>query len=182
MSARKTDSVAGSLPGKYNVQHQCFGFRARLEIIGINPFVFVPDEILQQVFDDAGKSKGPIPVCGTINGTAYIQTLVRYRGNWRLYINTTMLPNSPDRVGELVEVTIQFDPQDRTIKPHPKLVKALKANKKAKNVFDALPPSRQKEIVRYISYLKSDESVAANVEKAIGFLLGKNRFVGRDKP
>lgn len=158
------------------------GFRATLEIIGINPFVFVPDEILQQIFKEAKRSNGPIPVCGTINGVTYIQTLVRYRGNWRLYINTTMLPNSPTRVGEDVEVTIQFDPKDRTIKSHPKLVKALNTNKKAKKVFDSLPPSRQKEIVRYISFLKSEESVAANVEKAIGFLLGKNRFVGRDKP
>lgn len=159
-----------------------YSFKAVLEIIGINPFVFVPDKILKQIFEDADRSKGPIPVCGTINGKKYTQTLVKYRDHWRLYINTTMLPDSPRRIGESLSITIKVDKRDRTIKPHPKLVKALKANKEAKKVFDSLSPSMQKEIVRYISLLKSEESITQNVEKAIGFLLGKNRFVGRDRP
>lgn len=158
-----------------------YSFKAVLDIIGINPFVFVPDEILEHLFEDAGRSKGAIPVCGKINGVKYTQTLVRYRGHWRFYINTTMLPNSPKRIGESVEITIKFDKKDRTITPHPKLIKALKANTKAKKVFDGLSPSMRKEIVRYISMLKSEASIALNVERAIGFLLGKNRFVGRDK-
>lgn len=157
-------------------------FKARLDIIGINPFVFVPDKVLAKVFGDAQKDKGHIPVCGTVNGKSYIQTLVRYKGNWRLYINTTILPNSPKRIGETLIVTIQFDPRDRTIEPHPRLVEALNKNQKAKKVFEGLSPSLQKEIIRYISYLKTEESILSNVKRAVGFLLGKNRFVGRDKP
>ncbi|RYZ25413.1 MAG: DUF1905 domain-containing protein, partial [Chitinophagaceae bacterium] len=63
-------------------------FTARLEIIGINPFVFVPEPIRVEIFRKAGKDKGYIPVCGTVNGKAFRQTLVKYRGDWRLYINT----------------------------------------------------------------------------------------------
>jgi len=157
-------------------------FRATLEIIGINPFVFVPQQILNTIFLKAKKNKGPIPVCGTINGKKYTQTLVKYRGEWRLYINTTMLPDSPKKIGESIEVAVQFDTTVRTIIPHPKLVKALNKHKDAKKTFDNLPPSRQKEIIRYISNLKTEETVGINIEKAIGFLLGKNRFIGRDKP
>ena len=108
--------------------------------------------------------------------------MVRYSGEWRLYINTTILPNSPKRIGETIEITIQYDPKDRTISPHPKLIEALNKNKEANEVFESLSPSTRKEIIRYISFLKSEVSVTNNVEKAIGFLLGKNRFVGRDKP
>jgi len=61
-------------------------------------------------------------------------------------------------------------------------LQALEHNEEAKLVFDSLSASRQKEIIRYISNLKSDESVIKNVQKAIGFLTGKNRFVGRDRP
>ena len=157
-------------------------FKATLEIIGINPFVFVPQQRLEKIFRDAKKDKGPIPVCGTINGKKYTQTLVKYSGDWRLYINTIMLPNSPKKIGETLEVSIQFDPTERTLLIHPLLVKALNKHKDAKKTFDSLPPSRRKEIIRYISQLKTEESIANNVEKAIGFLLGKGRFIGRDKP
>ena len=157
-------------------------FTATLEIIGINPFVFVPQQILDTIFLKAKKNKGPIPVCGTINRKKYNQTLVKYSGEWRLYINTTMLPGSPKRIGEVIKVTIQFDNKLRTVIPHSKLVSALNKNKVAKKNFDNLPPSRQKEIIRYISNLKTEESVLNNIKKAIGFLTGKNRFIGRDKP
>ncbi len=155
-------------------------FKARVEIIGINPFVFVPEQILVKLFKAAGKDKGHIPVCGTVNGKAYVQTLLRYKGEWRLYINTVMLPDSPKRIGEVIEVTIEYDERDRTLQPHPDLVKALANNKKAEAVFNQLSPSMQKEIIRYISSLKTDQSREKNIQLAIGFLLRENRFVGRD--
>jgi len=126
-----------------------------IEIIGVNPFVSLPEEVLTRIFNESGKDKGTIPICGTINGKPYKQTLVKYSGAWRLYINTTMLKNSPKRIGETIEITVGFDTSDRTIKPHPKLEKALADNQEAKMKFDSLQPSRQLEIVRYISFLKN---------------------------
>jgi len=156
-------------------------FKAKIEIIGINPFVFVPAKILKQIFKDFGKDKGHIPVCGTVNKAAYIQTLVKYRGEWRLYINTSMLKNSPQRIGEKIEVTVTLDTSDRTLKPNPKFMDVLNKNKQAKKIFQSLSSSRQKEIIRYISHLKTEESINKNIGKAIGFLNGKNKFAGRDK-
>ena len=157
-------------------------FKATLEIIGINPFVFVPEKILNKIFKDANRDKQPIPVCGTIDGKSYKQTLVKFKGEWRLYINTTMVKNSPKKIGEDFEITIQFDSLDRTLSPHPKLLTALKKNQAANKAFNELSPSRQKEIIRYISSLKSEKSITSNIERAIGFLNGKNMFVGREKP
>ncbi|SOD11278.1 YdeI/OmpD-associated family protein [Pedobacter xixiisoli] len=161
------------------MKHQ---FTAVLEIIGINPFVFIPEEILKQLFLEYGKDKGQIPVCGEINKKAYTQTLVKYQGEWRLYINTTMLKNSPKRIREEISIEIKVDTTDRTLTPPPKLVKALDENPTAKAIFEQLSPSKQKEIIKYISFLKSEKSIAENIEKTIGFLLGKNRFIGRDRP
>ncbi len=157
-------------------------FKASLDIIGINPFVFVPEEVLLKLFKDAGKDKGHIPVSGLVNGKPYHQTLLRYKGEWRLYINAMMLPNSPKRIGEIIQVTIEYDERDRTLQPHPNLIKALDKNEKAKSVFESLSPSMKKEIIRYISSLKTDESRERNIKLAIGFLLGENRFIGRDMP
>ncbi|MEM7375547.1 MAG: YdeI/OmpD-associated family protein [Bacteroidota bacterium] len=157
-------------------------FHARLEIIVGNPFVFVPLDILDELFQQAQKRKGPIPVRGSINGTPYQQTLLKYSGEWRLYVNMNMLHQSPRRIGEVLAVEIDFDPSDRTIDPHPKLVQALSDNVEARQVFEHLSPSKQKEIVRYISQLKTEKSIERNVTRAINFLLGKERFVGREKP
>lgn len=117
-------------------------FTARLEIIVGNPYVLLPQEILYHILEDAGKSKGPIPVKGTINGNDYQQTLLKYSGKWRLYINLKMLKNSPRRIGETLSIEIAIDPSDRTIKPHPLLIQALKENPQADEVFNRLSASK----------------------------------------
>jgi hypothetical protein len=157
-------------------------FTAKIDIIGINPFVFVPGDILALIFAQAGKSKGSIPIAGTINGKPYQQTLVRYSGEWRLYINTTMLSHSPKRIGETVELTIAHDPQSREIVPPEGFVQALAEHPEAQAVFAGLSPSRQNEIVRYLAKLKNAEVLHKNIGRAINFLLGKESFAGRDKP
>lgn len=157
-------------------------YSAKIQIIGVNPYVPVPASILKTIFKQANKSKGSIPVRGTIDGHPYIQTLVRYSGKWRLYLNTPMRKSAKKDVGDLIEVHIEFDPVERIIPIHPKLLKALGLNKKAKETFEKLSPSRQKEIARYIGSLKTEDSRDRNITRAIGFLSGKGRFVGRDKP
>jgi len=156
-----------------------YEFTAQLEIIGINPFVSVPDEVLVTIKAQAGKDKGPIPIKGFINGSPFLQTLVKYSGSWRLYVNMEMLKDSPKRIGEVVILKIAFDPSERIIAPHPKLADALAENKQAREQFDALAPYMQKEIVRYISLLKTEASIERNVAKAIDFLLGNGSFIGR---
>src|SRR6185312_11842305 len=100
-------------------------FKAEIKIIGVNPYVTVPEKLLNKIFEAAGRDKGPIPICGLINKKPYRQTLVKYSGDWRLYINTLMLKNSPRRIGEIIEISASFDPEDRTIQAHPDFEKAL---------------------------------------------------------
>jgi uncharacterized protein YdeI (YjbR/CyaY-like superfamily) len=157
-------------------------FKATINIIGINPFVFVPPKVLNQIFKQAGRDKGPIPIKGTINDNAYRQTLVRYSNEWRLYINTAMLKNSPKRIGEKVEVSISFDNESREIEIPTAFANALKANKAAAFTFEQLTAYRKKEIIRYLANLKTKESLERNIVKAIGFLTGKGKFAGREKP
>ena len=96
-----------------------YTFTAVIMIIGVNPFVSLPEKVLSGILKDAGKDKGPVAVHGTLNGAGYKQTLVRFRGEWRLYINTTMLKDSPKRVGEKLKLSIQVDTADRTVPMHP---------------------------------------------------------------
>src|SRR6185436_12215916 len=109
----------------------CFmkSFRARIFIIGVNPYVLLPIATLKDLFRQAGKDKGPIPIRGKINGKPYAQTLVKYAGKWRLYLNMPMRKAGQCDVGDTATFEVKFDPQPRETPMHPKLKKALAGNK-----------------------------------------------------
>ncbi|MBS1915121.1 MAG: DUF1905 domain-containing protein [Bacteroidetes bacterium] len=157
-------------------------FSSRIYKIGINPYVVPPASVMKIIFKEARKNKGPFPVHGTLNGHKFIQNIVKFRGKWRLYLNTPMRKSAGIDVGDMALVKIQFDPKERVTAMHPKMHEAFEKNKTAKDVFDKLIPSRKKEIMRYINNLKTEESIDKNVLRAINFLLEKERFIGRDKP
>jgi hypothetical protein len=157
-------------------------FSARIMIIGINPFVIPSKKSRHFLFAQSGKEKGPIPIRGTVNGKRFSQTLVKYQGKWRLYLNTPMRMAAGIDVGDIANVRVAFDSKPRTVRMPKELTLALRKNARALSVFDNLPPSRRKEIKRYIASLKNVESVMKNVDRAIRFLSGEGRFVGRDKP
>ena len=157
-------------------------FSARISIIGVNPYVIPPQRVLTFIFRDAGVSKGAIPVKGTLDGHGFHQTLVKYNGKWRLYLNTPMRKKAGLKVGDRAAFRLAYDGKPRPTPMHPKFKAALRKNAEAKKVFDGLSPSRQKEINRYINHLKSKEALTRNIKRAIGFLQSRDRFIGRDKP
>lgn len=157
-------------------------FSAKIFIIGINPYVLLPAALLKTIFVEAGKDKGPITVKGTIDGHSFIQTLVKYSGKWRLYLNEPMRRACGKDVGDKATFELSYDDMERVTLMHPALEAALKQDKKATAIYNQLSPSLQKEIKRYINNLKTQASVDKNVIRAIDFLHGKERFVGRDHP
>ena len=154
-------------------------FEAELKIIGINPYVEVTLEVLEEVFAQAGRSKGQIPIRGLLNGAPYQQTLVRYAGQWRLYVNTTMLKNSPKRIGERVTISVCYDEAPRQVLVPVAFTEALAQNEAARQRFMTLSPSHQKEITRYLANLKSTDVLHRNIRRAISYLVGEGSFVGR---
>jgi len=156
-------------------------FSAKIYIIGINPYVLLPSTILKYLFQKAEKDKGAISVQLKIGGKNFIQNLVKYSGKWRLYLNGPMRKAAGKDVADTIDIQIDFDPKPRTTRVHPKLKKAFKENPTAENAFEKLSSSRQKEILRYINFLKSEESVDKNVQRAIAHLTNSKPFIGRKK-
>lgn len=145
-------------------------FTATIYKIGINPVVDPPDEVLNAIFDVARRSKGPIPVCGKLNGSGFMQTLVKFRGVWRLYVNGPMLKSSGLKIGDLAEVELEFDPRPRDVRMPTSFATALASDRDARSAFDALPPSRQKEILRYLGALKTPAALEKNVARVMSQL------------
>ena len=148
-------------------------FSAKIDIIGVNPYVIPPKEVLQFLFAEAKKDKGAIPVKGLINGKDFTQTVVKYAGEWRLYINTPMIKATGVGVGDTAVFEISFDPIPRIEPMHPEFKIALTKNKKAQETFETYSPSRQKEINRYLNNIKSKEVRQKNIDKIVRHLAGE---------
>lgn len=104
-------------------------------------------------------------------------------GSFYLYLHEKVRKASGTQVGDRVTVAIAPDllyrggPQGQLPRS---FRSALRANSKARDAWKALPPSRQKEIVRYLASLKSAEAKARNLEKVLTALSGRAlRFMGR---
>jgi hypothetical protein len=148
-------------------------FRATIELLGINPYVSLPAAQLKALFAAAGRETGAIPVLVEIEAVAFRQNLVKYRGAWRLYLNMPMRRAAGKDVGDRIRLAVDFDPAPR-VEPMPRaLRRALADNAAAQAAFGALPPSRKKEIQRYLNGAKSAATVARNVDKIIAYLCGK---------
>ncbi|MCW5896348.1 MAG: YdeI/OmpD-associated family protein [Bacteroidetes bacterium] len=126
---------------------------------------------MNELHKQAHRTTGPIPVRGKLNGKRFHQTVVKYQGAWRLYLNTQMRMDAALDVGDIVKVQVEFDPEPRIVPMHPKLGRALTKSKQAQLAFERLSPSHQREILRYLHSLKTEVSVARIVQKVIRQLL-----------
>jgi hypothetical protein len=148
-------------------------FSSIVHKVDINPYVKVPDAIIQNLHKEMNKEAGPIPVTGNLQVKAFATTVVKFRGMWRLYLNTPMRQSANVDVGDKVTVELKLDKKSREVPSPQKFTLALAKNKKAKDAFEKLIPSRQKEILRYLGNLKQEETLDRNIDKVIQFLLGK---------
>lgn len=72
--------------------------------------------------------------------------------------------------GEEIAVTIRVDTAERPIDIPPALDAALATGPELRAAFDALAPSRRKEIARTIADAKGEDTRARRLEKALGEL------------
>lgn len=135
--------------------------------VGINPCVDVPARVSKAL----GR-RGYIPVQGTLNGHEFRAGLVSLgRGCHRLFINGEMRRAAGVDVNDRVTIILEYDAKLRqTPVPH-QLSKALKNNPAADSAWENLAPSRRKEILSYLNFLKRPETIERNVERTIKILL-----------
>lgn len=129
----------------------------------------------------------PMPVLVKINGQPKppwrINMMPIGNGAFYLYLHGDVRKASATKVGDMVDVDVRFDPAYRGGPTHdmPSWFRdPLYSNARAKKAWLELIPSRQKEILRYLSWLKSDAARERNVAKAIRVLSGaRERYMAR---
>ena len=160
-------------------------FRAQIEINKINPYVLVDAKRAARLKNNWCK---PMPVCIQINGKPdqpwRINMMPIGGGNFYLYLHGHVRKAASAKVGDVVSVAVRFDEDYRGGPAHPmpsEFEAELKRNQRARRSWEALSPSRQKEILRYLAALKSPEARQRNVERALDVLTGgRARFMARD--
>lgn len=159
-------------------------FTAKIEIYNGNPYVLVSKERAQKLQDGWKK---PMPVFVQINGQPApawrINMMPIGDGDFYLYLHGDIRKASKTGVGDVVTVDVGFDDTYKNGPQHPMpdwFQSALDKNPVAIRNWEALTPSRQKEVLRYFSRLKSEEAIERNVVKALHVLNGnEGRFMAR---
>ncbi|MFL6305618.1 MAG: YdeI/OmpD-associated family protein [Candidatus Sulfotelmatobacter sp.] len=159
-------------------------FQALVQIRGINPFVTVSASHAAKLKPNWRK---PLPVLVRINRKPVkaIRTNMMPAGDgiFYLYLNGAMRKEAAASVGDVVQVEIEFDTGYRNGPLHsmPRWFgQALKGNPKVEKNWNALAPSRKKEILRYFAQLKSSGARTRNVARALQALSGATaRFMAR---
>jgi hypothetical protein len=151
---------------------------------GVNPYIHVSAKISKQLKRNWHK---PLPVSVRINGQTKkpwrINMMPAGDGSFYLYLRAGVRAASNAKVGDRVMVELSFDNTYQRGPTHPIpqwFRNALDENANAKKAWNALVPSRKKEILRYFAALKSEEAKARNMNKAIEVLSGSEaRFMAR---
>lgn len=160
-------------------------FQAKIEIYNGNPYILMSEKRASAMQKNWKK---PMPVLVQINGEPKkpwkINMMPIGDGSFYLYLHGDVRKASQTKVGDKVEVRVSFDEEYKSGPMHPMpewFSIALAKNKKAQKAWDELIPSRKKEILRYFSWLKSEEAKERNLAKALRVLSGdEERFMARD--
>ncbi|MFQ5745280.1 MAG: YdeI/OmpD-associated family protein [Acidobacteriota bacterium] len=174
-------------------------FTATIKIAGINPYVDVPKRVMETLGGGAKvavlvklavagdpEQSGRVPrgrrvvrdaarlraIGRLASGGWFRSTLVGLRSEApRLYLDIWMRDTAGVGVGEHVRVTLRPDRSSREL-PVPALLRqVLESSEEAKQAWEHLTPSRRREILTYLNFLKTPAALERNVKKMIASLI-----------
>jgi hypothetical protein len=160
-------------------------FTALIRLRGINPYVLVGRAQARSI---RSRGRGPLPVLLRLNEmskpTWRVNMMPSGDGRFYLYLHGGMRRSTQTKVGDRIRIELELDsryhggPQQPL---PPWFASGLESEPRAYVGWRALPPSRKKEIVRYLARLKSPEARARNLARVLRVLAGGHaRFMGRE--
>lgn len=116
---------------------------------------------------EAFGGRGHVPVVGTADGVELIATLVPVGGGrHRLFLDGTIREAIGKGAGDPVEIRVRLDRSDRTPETPRDLEEAL-AEGGATATWEALAPSRRKELLVWLADAKRDQTRANRVGRIV---------------
>jgi hypothetical protein len=146
---------------------QTLRFKAKIEgkevgvVAAIAPPVDVPEFY---------GTRGRVPVRGTINGYPYRSSLSPCGGRHMMPVNKLLLAGAGAQPGDVVDVVMERDEEQRTVEAPPLLKKALAKNKAAQMNWEKLSFTHKKEMALAILGAKQEETRARRLGKILEIL------------
>jgi hypothetical protein len=155
-----------SSPGRSRFER----FDALVRRSGANSFIEIPRDVTERLkpFAHAGR----IRAAGKMNGATVQGTLIPVRkGAHRFYVNGGMRAAARISVGDVVAVSLRAIPPTEVVIAAD-LEAALRTGD-ATEAFESCPPSRRRELVRYIDDARTADSRRRRIQRTIEHLLGR---------
>jgi hypothetical protein len=150
-------------------------FKAKIEgkeagvVAAITPPVDVPEYF---------GVRGRVAVRGTINGFAYRSSLMPMGGCHMMPVNKALLKGARAQAGDVVDVVMERDAEERTVKAPPELAKELAKSKVARERWDGLAFTHKKEMANLISGAKQEETKKRRLAKVMDVLKTGAKWTG----
>ena len=125
-------------------------------------------EVPAKVVEELG-SRRP-KVRATINGYTYRSSVASMGGTYMLGVSAEVREKAGVAGGDVVDVDLELDTEDRVVTVPPDLATALKRDATARRFFEGLSSSQQRWFVAGIEAAKKPETRRRRVESAVARL------------
>jgi hypothetical protein len=123
-------------------------------------------------------TRARVPVRGTINGYPYRSSLSPYGGRHWMPVNKLLREGAGVKAGDMVDVVMERDEEERTVEAPALLKKALAKNKTALANWEKLSFTHKKEMALAIVGAKQEETRARRLAKVVEILKTGKKWTG----
>ena len=149
-----------------------FKFKTKLEgMEGVEVAAMRPPFDVPIIFG----TKARVPVRGTINGYPFRSSLSNMGDGHFMAVNKEMRAGAKCKAGDLVEVVLHRDREERVVDVPDYIAKHIGSNKTAQATWESLSFTHKKEWVRAIEEAKKEETRQARLRKMMDALKAGKR-------
>ena len=131
-------------------KHKFDAVLERPDMRGARTFIRVPFSV-----EETFGTRARVAVRGSVNGVEFRKSLMPHgAGTHTLVVNKELRDKAGVDVGDTATFEIALDTEPRVVEVPDELQCALDANEDARNAFDKLPYSHQKEYAAFVSEAK----------------------------
>ena len=123
-------------------------------------------------------TRGRVPVRGTINGFAFRSSLMPMGGCHMMPVNKALCKGAGANPGDLVDVVMERDEEERTVEAPAELQKELAKNKKAQERWEELAFTHKKEMANSILGAKQEDTKKRRLAKVMEVLTTGAKWMG----